>query len=107
MRPSSGAIDGLPIQLSQHSAVTNGEARIAEAPGSAAAVRRRARRARGAGGTRARCPRARRMHLYYALKANDVHVSTSKVHELRQPDDHNDKSQRKGDLTKIINANCH
>ena len=33
------------------------------------------------------------------LKANDVHVSTSKVHELRQPDDHNDKSQRKGDLT--------
>ena len=33
------------------------------------------------------------------LKANDVYVSTSKVHELRQPNDINDKDQRKGDLT--------
>eukprot|EP01048_Picozoa_sp_COSAG05_P021757 COSAG05_NODE_4106_length_1671_cov_55.526081_1_plen_117_part_00 len=33
------------------------------------------------------------------LKANGVYVSTSKVHELRQPNDINDKDQRKGDLT--------
>ena len=32
-------------------------------------------------------------------KANDVYVSTSRVHELRQPNDINDKDQRKGDLT--------
>ena len=31
--------------------------------------------------------------------ANDVYVSTSRVHELRQPNDINDKDQRKGDLT--------